>query len=113
MLLLFFLLHPAGLLKRKPSNARVLDAGRVNEGYKLQRDDIHYLVIHHVQSEDRARLSSLLKTFNGHEVSFSIAWKTFPALLFRLPQCFGRGLLLFKTPLVIKKIDIIGVEFSQ
>ena len=113
MLLLFFLLHPAGLLKRKPSNARVLDAGRVNEGYKLQRDDIHYLVIHHAQSEDRASLSGLLKTFNGHEASFSITGRTFPVLIFRLSHCFGRGVLLFKTPLVIKNKDIIGVEFRQ
>ncbi len=98
---------------QKTIKCEILDAGRVKEAYTQRWGNIHYMIIHHTHSEDRAELSGPLRVFSGEEVSFSINGKMYRALLFRLPQCFGRGLLLYKGPVSLKKKDIIRVEFER
>jgi len=88
----------------------VLDSGRAAENLKGDWQNLHYVVFHHAHSEDRAKLSEYLKSCSGSEVQFTFRGKSYKALLFRLPHCFGRGLLLYRKDIELEKKDIVEIE---
>ena len=68
---------------------------------------INFLLIHHAKKSDRKALSKWLKNKAGTQVTFFIRGKEVKGILFRLSNCFGRGLLLYKGSVRAKKHDLI------
>lgn len=90
----------------------VLDARGPSKAYRGELKDIRYILVHHAREQDRQRLSELLKGHSGEEVVFIFKGRRYRGVIFRLPYCFGRGLILHTTPLDIKRKDLIEVIFS-
>lgn len=72
---------------------------------------IRYLLLHQANAADREKFSDWLKENSGAEVKFTFEHKTYPGVLCRMPHCFGRGLLIYKSEVRPVKRDIIEVTF--
>ena len=70
---------------------------------------IHYLLVHHANASDRVTLSKWLKAHSGTEVVFTVNDTRYHGVLCRMPHCFGRGLLIFVSPVTVKSRDIIDL----
>ena len=73
----------------------------------LELNGIKWLLIHHLYKKDRPLLSKWLKNNSGKQVTFIINKKKVDGVLFRLSNCFGRGLLIYKAEIKPRKHDII------
>ena len=91
----------------------VLDAASPSKAYRGELKGIHYILVHHAREEDRQRLSELLRGHSGEEVVFIFKGRRYRGVIFRLPYCFGRGLILHTNPLDVKRKDSIEVIFAE
>lgn len=87
----------------------VLESSDALNSTKAGFFDIRYLLLHHANAADRERLSEWLKQNSGTEVQFTFKHTTYPGVLCRMPHCFGRGLLIYKSQVRPVKRDIIEV----
>jgi len=74
---------------------------------------LHYLLFHHANSADREKLSVWLKENTGTDVTFIINGKRYKGIIFRMPHCFGRGLIIHKNDIRLKKRDIFKIVIYQ
>ena len=74
---------------------------------------IHYLLIRHANAADRMSFSKWLKAHSGTEVVFIVNDTRYHGVLCRMPHCFGRGLLIFVSPVTVKPRDIIELELPS
>ncbi|MFP4088560.1 MAG: hypothetical protein ACLFUL_17415 [Desulfobacteraceae bacterium] len=70
---------------------------------------IRYILLHQANAADRETFSDWLKENSGTEVKFTFEHNTYPGVLCRMPHCFGRGLLIYKSQVRPVKRDIIEV----
>ena len=109
-LLLFFYSISSGLAQDKVNvPCEVLEVSPILQTHSSSLRQIHYLVIHHANAADRQTLSQWLKARSGMQVTFIVKGQEYSGVLCRLAHCFGRGLLLYSSPLKIKARDIIEV----
>ncbi len=92
----------------------VLDAGGPAIG-KTTKDlcNIRYLLLHHADVQRQGLLSQCLKQYSGREVTFSVNNRDYRGVIYRLPHCFGRGLLLYNNNIEINKKEIITIQFPN
>jgi len=74
---------------------------------------INYLLIHHAKESDREILSKWLKNRSGSQITFYFKDKKLTGILFRLSNCFGRGLLIYKDSRKAKKHDLIKLILPE
>ncbi|MDZ7699758.1 MAG: hypothetical protein U5R49_23455 [Deltaproteobacteria bacterium] len=70
---------------------------------------VRYLLLHQANAGDREKFSDWLKENSGSEVTFTFKHNTYPGVLCRMPHCFGRGLLIYRSEIKPEKRDIIEV----
>ena len=90
-------------------SCEVLEVSGIVKSTSSPLKEIRYILFHHANSRDRVRLSEGLKAHSGEEVVFRVNGKEFKGILFRMPHCFGRGLIIHMHDLKVKKRDIIEV----
>jgi len=71
---------------------------------------VRYLLLHQANSADRETLSEWLTGHSGAEVTFVFKGEKHKAILCRLANCFGRGLLIYVGDVRPVKRDIIDVS---
>lgn len=90
----------------------VLDVGGPTKGtINGELNNVRYMVIHHAYKRDREILSKKLRECSGKIVTFLAVDKDYKGVIYRLPACFGRGLLLFDKNAGVNKRDMIEVIF--
>jgi hypothetical protein len=70
---------------------------------------VRYLLLHQANAADREALSQWLTQHGGTEVVFAFKGHQHKAILCRLANCFGRGLLIYTDDVRIGKRDIVDV----
>jgi len=59
------------------------------------------LLVHHANEATRETFANWLRNNSGRQITCELRNKTsFPARIFRISLCFGRGLILLSTPAV-------------
>ena len=90
----------------------VLDVGgpSISETIK-PLNNTRYILLHHADVQEQMLLSKCLKRYNGKEIIFSIKGTSCRGIIYRLPHCFGRGLILYNDTIKVKKKSIIKICF--
>jgi len=110
--LTFLLFSPSKLYaQQKRLECEVIEVSCSYKSSVPELKGINFILIHHAKDSERAIFSKLLKSNNGKQVIFYFKDKKLNGILFRLSNCFGRGLLLYKGKIRIKKHDIIELIF--
>lgn len=89
----------------------VLESSEALSSAKANFYGIRYVLLHQANAADRDKFSDWLKENTGTEVQFTFEHNTYPGVLCRMPHCFGRGLLIYKSGVRPVKRDIIEVMF--
>ncbi len=110
--IIFALIFLLFISKLYSAQQRILECEviEVSRSYKSSIPDlkgINFILIHHARNLERSVFSKLLKSNNGRQVIFYFKGKKLNGILFRLSNCFGRGLLLYKGRINIKSLDLI------
>lgn len=87
----------------------VLESSEALNSAGAQFYGIRYILLHQANAADREKLSDWLKNNSGSEVTFTFKGNTVPGVLCRMPHCFGRGLLIYRSEIKPEKRDIIEV----
>jgi len=75
---------------------------------------VRYAILHHKHQKDQASLAHWLRNHQDARVSFQTGDGTpHPAVLQRLKDCFGRGLLLYTAPVQLGAKDTIWLQLGQ
>jgi hypothetical protein len=74
---------------------------------------VRYAILHHKNQEDQASLADWLRHHLDAHVSFQTRdGAAHPAILQRLKDCFGRGLLLYTDPVQLGAKDTIRLQLG-
>ena len=74
---------------------------------------VRYAILHHKHQKDQASLAQWLRHHKDAHVSFQTRDGTsHPAVLQRLKDCFGRGLLLYADPVQLGTKDTIRLQLG-
>jgi hypothetical protein len=77
-------------------------------------EQVRYAIVHHKHQKDQASLAHWLRNHQDARVSFQTRDGTLhPAVLQRLKDCFGRGLLLYTAPVQLGAKDTIRLQLGQ
>jgi hypothetical protein len=87
----------------------VLEASPAFKGPSGLLSGVRYLLVHQANSADRERFSKWLKAKSGTEVRFIVEHREYRGVFCRLANCFGRGLLIYRSDVTAKKRDIIDL----
>jgi hypothetical protein len=68
---------------------------------------MHYALLRHANAGDRETLSKWLRDHGGRKIDFVHKGVSEEAVLWRLGNCFGRGLLIYKAGINLEKRDLI------
>lgn len=90
-------------------SCEVLDVSGQNHADNKIYQKIKYILFHHANAKDREQLSSYLKRNNGKEILFSVNGKRYQGILYRMPHCFGRGLIIHMNDISLKKRDLFDL----
>lgn len=104
-LVLYFV--PLFSLKAEVIECEVIETSPVYKCNISELNGTKWLLIHHLHIKDRKRLSDWLKTNSGKQVIFIKDKKKVSGILFRVSNCFGRGLLIYKADITAHKHDVI------
>ena len=75
---------------------------------------VRYAIVHHRYQEDQASLAEWLRHHSDPHVSFQTRDGTVhTAVLERLKDCFGRGLLLYTDPVQLEAKDTIRLQLGS
>ena len=107
--LLLFHLSPVSGSEALKLQCEVLESSEALTSAAAQFYGIHYILLHQANAADREKLSDWLKNNNGNEVTFTFKNATYPGVLCRMPHCFGRGLLIYRSEIKPDKRDLIEV----
>lgn len=94
----------------------VMDVSPKNRSDLAPLKDLNYILFHHANAEDRDKLSQILKRDNGKDIEFIIDNKRYSGLLYRLPHCFGRGMIIHfnKIPLEPRSLfELVVDDFGK
>lgn len=113
-LLMVFTFSSSTFSKEQILSFEVIDSNSINKTKiaSLYRE-LGYILVHHANSAEREKVSQFLKDNNGREVRFYLNNESHLGVLFRLPYCFGRGLLIYSGDLKIKRYDIIEIGIPE
>ncbi len=91
--------------------AEVMDA---SSGIELPgAAHVRYAIVHHKHERDQANLAQWLRHHKDAHVSFQTRDGTsHPAVLQRLKDCFGRGLLLYADPVQLGAKETIRLKLT-
>jgi len=106
-----FLFLFSSSLKAQTIECEVIEASPSYSCKIKELSSIRWILIHHFCKSDRKRLSELLKKNNGKQVTFIFRKKRISGILFRLSNCFGRGLLIYRGKIEIHKHEKIKLIF--
>ncbi len=74
---------------------------------------VRYAILHHKHQRDQASLAQWLRHHKDAHVTFQTRDGTsHPAVLQRLKDCFGRGLLLYTDPVQLDAKDTIRLQLG-
>ncbi len=107
LFLILVLPSPAFTSREIRLPSEVMEASPVFKGPSDLLSGIHYLLVHHANSADREQFSKWLKAHSGNEVKFVVEKREYKGVLCRLANCFGRGLLIYRSDVTARKRDII------
>jgi hypothetical protein len=87
----------------------VMESSDALRSSSAKLNGLRYLLLHQANSADRETLSKWLTDHSGAEVTFAFKSEKHKAILCRLANCFGRGLLIYTGDVRPVKRDILDV----
>lgn len=94
-------------------DAEVMEGSSAIELPGIAPKQVRYAIVHHKQQKDQARIAAWLRNHGGARVSFQTGdGKVHPAILQRLKDCFGRGLLLYTDPVRLQAKAVIRLQLG-
>jgi hypothetical protein len=105
-----FAAFPALAADEMRIQCEVLEVSGVAKTHVEPLKEVHFMIIHHASAADRQKLSRWLKAGGGGEVRFAVAGNVHQGVLYRLANCFGRGLLMYAHKIGVRKGDILDLR---
>ncbi len=106
------LLFSSGVFLR----CEVMDVGFPEEGTRLDGHfgKVGFLLLHHAAQGERGKVSAFFRSHSGCRISFKVGSKVCNGMLYRLPFCFGRALVVYDylDCRGIKRGDIVEIISS-